>query len=66
VQVPHRGKLREARNLDGAGSYLSSICTEEMEYLGVPKIRTLYEATYLAGLRKARIAGAVRSSIPAQ
>jgi TolB-like protein/Flp pilus assembly protein TadD len=46
-------KLREARNLGGAGSYLSSIRTEKMEYLGVPKIRALYEATYLAGLRKA-------------
>jgi TolB-like protein/class 3 adenylate cyclase/Tfp pilus assembly protein PilF len=46
-------KLREARNLGGAGSYLSSIRTEEMEYLGVPKIRALYEATYIAGLRKA-------------
>jgi TolB-like protein/Tfp pilus assembly protein PilF len=46
-------KLREARNLGGAGSYLSSIRTEEMEYLGVPKIRALYEATYFAGLRKA-------------
>ena len=46
-------KLREARNLGGAGGYLSSIRTEEMEYLGVPKIRALYEATYLAGLRKA-------------
>jgi len=46
-------KLREARNLGGAGSYLSSIRTEEMEYLGVPKIRALYEATYLAGLRLA-------------
>jgi adenylate cyclase len=46
-------KLREARNLGGAGSYLSSIRTEEMEYLGVPKIRALYAATYIAGLRKA-------------
>jgi TolB-like protein/class 3 adenylate cyclase/tetratricopeptide (TPR) repeat protein len=46
-------KLREARNLGGTGSYLSSIRTEEMEYLGVPKIRALYEATYFAGLRKA-------------
>jgi TolB-like protein/class 3 adenylate cyclase/Flp pilus assembly protein TadD len=46
-------KLREARNLGGTGSYLSSIRAEEMEYLGVPKIRALYEATYFAGLRKA-------------
>jgi adenylate cyclase len=46
-------KLREARNLGGAGSYLSSIRTEEMEYLGVPKVRALYETTYIAGLRKA-------------
>jgi TolB-like protein/class 3 adenylate cyclase/Tfp pilus assembly protein PilF len=30
-------KLREARNLGGAGSYFSSIGTEEMEYLGVPR-----------------------------
>jgi len=48
-------KLREARNLGGAGSYLSSIRTEEIEYLGVPKIRALYEATYFAGLRKAGV-----------
>jgi TolB-like protein/class 3 adenylate cyclase len=46
-------KLREARGLGGAGSYLSSIRTEKTEYLGVPKIRALYEATYFAGLRKA-------------
>jgi hypothetical protein len=26
-----------------------------MEYLGVPKIRALYEATYIAGLRKAGV-----------
>jgi hypothetical protein len=32
---------------------LNSIRTEGMEYLGVPKIRALYEATYFAGLRKA-------------
>ena len=32
---------------------MSSIRTEEMEYLGVPKIRALYEATYFVGLRKA-------------
>jgi TolB-like protein/cytochrome c-type biogenesis protein CcmH/NrfG len=48
-------KLREARNLGGAGSYLSSIRTEEMEYLGVAKIRALYEATYFTGLRKAGV-----------
>jgi adenylate cyclase len=46
-------ELAEARRLGGAGSYLSSIRTEEMEYLGVPKIRALYEATYFVGLRKA-------------
>jgi tetratricopeptide (TPR) repeat protein len=32
-------KLREARDLGGAGSSLNSIRTEGMEYLGVPKIR---------------------------
>jgi adenylate cyclase len=46
-------KLRDARNLGGADSYLNSIRTERMEYFGVPKIRALYEATYFAGLRKA-------------
>jgi hypothetical protein len=46
-------KLRDARNLGGADSYLNSIRTEQMEYFGVPKIRALYEATYFAGLRKA-------------
>ena len=47
--------LAEARRLDG-GDLFSSIArlkTFPGAWLGVPKIRALVEATYLAGLRKA-------------
>lgn len=45
-------ELTEARKLGGNDRY-PSIAHLKAEYLGVPKIRALFEATYLAGLRKA-------------
>ena len=48
-------ELAEARRLDG-GNLFSSIAhlkTYPGAWLGVPKTRALYEATYFAGLRKA-------------
>jgi hypothetical protein len=45
-------ELAEARRLNG--DLFSSIAQVKVSgYYGVPKIRALYEATYLAGLRKA-------------
>jgi len=46
-------ELAEARRLRGEGSYSSIASMRAIGYLGVPKIRALYEATYFAGLRKA-------------
>ena len=45
-------ELDEARKIGGNDRY-SSISHLRSEYLGVPKVRALFEATYLAGLRKA-------------
>jgi adenylate cyclase len=45
-------ELAEARRLGGPGSF-ASIAQTAMQHWGVPKIRALLEATYLAGLRKA-------------
>jgi len=45
-------ELAEARRLVGDGSY-SSIAHLNAGYLGVPNIRSLFEATYIAGLGKA-------------
>jgi tetratricopeptide (TPR) repeat protein len=45
-------ELAEARRLGGNESFLS-IAPLKAGYLGVPKVRALFEATYLAGLRKA-------------
>jgi adenylate cyclase len=47
-------ELAEARRLSGDGSY-SSIASQRGELGGVPKIRALWETTYLAGLRKAGV-----------
>jgi adenylate cyclase len=47
-------ELAEARKLGGNDRY-SSIARLKAGYLGVPKIRALFEATYLAGLRKAGV-----------
>jgi TolB-like protein len=47
-------ELAEARRLVGDDRY-SSIAHLKAGYLGVPKIRALFEATYLVGLHKAGI-----------
>jgi adenylate cyclase len=47
-------ELAEARRLVGDDRY-SSIAHLKAGYLGVPKIRVLFEATYLVGLHKAGI-----------
>jgi hypothetical protein len=48
-------ELAEARRLLGEGSYSSITRIRAMGYLGVPKIRALYETNYFAGLRKAGV-----------
>ena len=45
-------ELAQARRLIGDDSY-SSIAHLKAAYFGVPKIRALFETTFLAGLRKA-------------
>jgi Flp pilus assembly protein TadD len=45
-------ELTEARTLSGDNNY-SSIAHLRADYLGVPKIRALYEDVYFAGLRSA-------------
>jgi adenylate cyclase len=47
-------ELAEARRLVGNDQY-SSIARLKAGYLGVPKIRALFEATYLVGLHKAGV-----------
>jgi adenylate cyclase len=47
-------ELAEARRLSGDDRF-SSIARLKAQYLGVPKIRALFEATHFAGLRKAGI-----------
>jgi TolB-like protein len=46
-------ELVEARRLSLDGRYSSILRLQATGYSGVPKIHALYEATYLAGLRKA-------------
>jgi tetratricopeptide (TPR) repeat protein len=46
-------ELGEARRLRGEGSYSSVAHLRGVEDFGVPKVRALFETTYLAGLRKA-------------
>jgi adenylate cyclase len=46
-------ELAEAQRLSLDGRYSSIARLQATAYHGVPKIRTLYEATYFAGLRKA-------------
>jgi tetratricopeptide (TPR) repeat protein len=46
-------ELAEARRLSSNGRFASIACLKAARYWGVPKIRTLFEATYFAGLRKA-------------
>jgi TolB-like protein len=46
-------KLAEARRLSGDDRFLSIARLQAVRYWGVPKVRSLFEATYFAGLRKA-------------
>ena len=46
-------EFAEARHLARDSRYSSIVCLRAAESWGVPKIRALFEATYLAGLRKA-------------
>ena len=46
-------ELWEARRLANDNRYSSLDCLRAIGYWGVPSVRTLYEATYFAGLRKA-------------
>ena len=46
-------ELSEARRLSSDGRFSSIACVKAATYFGVPKIRALFEATYLVGLRKA-------------
>jgi adenylate cyclase len=48
-------ELAEARRLRGEGSFPSIAQMEAHGYWGVPKIRALFESTYLAGLHKAGV-----------
>jgi len=48
-------ELAEARRLRGPGSYASIARLRATAYWGVPKVRALFEATYVAGLRKAGV-----------
>jgi TolB-like protein/class 3 adenylate cyclase/Flp pilus assembly protein TadD len=48
-------ELTEARRLAGEGSYSSIATTLARGNWGVPKIRALFENTYLVGLRKAGV-----------
>jgi len=46
-------ELSEARRLVGDNRYSSIACLRAIEPWGAPKVRTLFEATYFAGLCKA-------------
>jgi tetratricopeptide (TPR) repeat protein len=46
-------ELAEARRLAGRERYSTIVRLRAVQYLGVPKVRALFEATYFAGLRKA-------------
>jgi len=48
-------ELAEARRLLGEGSFSSIAQIKAHGYWGVPKIHALFEATYVAGLRKAGV-----------
>jgi len=47
--------LAEVRRLSGDGFYSSIARVKAARYFGVPKVSALYDATYIAGLRKAGI-----------
>ena len=46
-------ELTEVRRLSTDGRYSSIARLRAAEYFGVPKVRALFETTYIAGLRKA-------------
>jgi TolB-like protein/Tfp pilus assembly protein PilF len=46
-------ELGEARKLSSDGRFASIARLKAAEYLGVPKVRAMYETTYLIGLRRA-------------
>ncbi|HEY1431900.1 MAG TPA: hypothetical protein VGF39_09775, partial [Stellaceae bacterium] len=46
-------ELAEVRRLSIDGRYSSIARLRAAEYFGVPKVRALFETTYIAGLRKA-------------
>jgi hypothetical protein len=46
-------ELAEARKLSSDGRFSSIARLKAAQYLGVSKVRALYETTYLVGLRKA-------------
>jgi TolB-like protein/Tfp pilus assembly protein PilF len=48
-------KLAEARRLSSDDRYSSIARLQAVRYWGVPRVRSLFEATYLAGLRKAGV-----------
>jgi hypothetical protein len=56
-ETERAAELAEARRLVGRDLFVSiaHLKTSPGPWLGVPKIRTLYEATYFAGLRKAGV-----------
>ena len=48
-------ELAEARRLNSDDRYSSIARLKAAQFWGVPKVRTLFEATYFAGLRKAGV-----------
>jgi len=53
---PAAAELAQARKLASDDRYSSIARLREVAPFGVPKIRTLFEATYIVGLRKAGMA----------
>jgi adenylate cyclase len=52
-ETDRAAELAEARRLSSDDRYSSIARFKALVYFGAPKIRALFEATYLAGLRKA-------------
>jgi hypothetical protein len=48
-------ELAEARRLSPTGRFSSIAKLKAAQYFGVPKVRALFEATYLRGLRLAGV-----------
>jgi hypothetical protein len=62
VAFAHKGEtalaaaeIAEAQRLSPDGRYSSIARLKELGYLGVPKVRTLFETIYLDGYRKAGV-----------